>query len=139
MKISTKGTYALNIMVFIAKSPAETYTTVSSLSEQTRISDKYLEQIVSKLLKANLLTSSRGSNGGYKLAKSAKNITVAEILQATEGSMKSVSCMEQGAKCDLEHKCLTVNVWAGLNKVVNDYLSSVTLDDVVNKKIKYTK
>ncbi|MBQ8451652.1 MAG: Rrf2 family transcriptional regulator [Clostridia bacterium] len=135
MKISTKGTYAVSIMTEIAKNE-NSFTTVSVLSSTTGFSEKYLEQIVSKLLKAKLLLSFRGSNGGYKLAKHANEISVGEILRATEGNMKSVSCMEEGAACDLASKCLTVNVWAGLNKVVNDYLNSVSLDDIVNKKIK---
>lgn len=134
MKISTKGTYALRIMTDIALN-GDGNVTVSSLSAKTNISEKYLEQIIGKLTKAKLLASFRGTNGGYKLSKPAKDISVKEILQATEGSFKSVSCLEDGVKCDLEAKCLTVNLWAGLNKVINDYLASVSLDDVVNKNI----
>ena len=138
MKISTKGTYALRIMTDIALN-GDGNVTVSSLSAKTNISEKYLEQIIGKLTRAKLLASFRGTNGGYKLSKPAKDISVKEILQATEGSFKSVSCLEDGVKCDLEAKCLTVNVWAGLNKVINDYLASVSLDDVVNKNIKINK
>jgi len=138
MKISTKGTYALRIMTDIALN-GDGNVTVSSLSAKTNISEKYLEQIIGKLTRAKLLASFRGTNGGYKLSKPAKDISVKEILQATEGSFKSVSCLEDGVKCDLEAKCLTVNLWAGLNKVINDYLASVSLDDVVNKNIKINK
>ena len=136
MKISTKGTYALTIMTNIAKIGNDKSMTVSMLAEKTNISEKYIEQIVSKLLKAKLLISFRGANGGYKLSKKASEISVGEIMRSTEGNMKSVSCMEEGAKCDMLEKCLTVNVWVGLNKVVNDYLNSVTLDDIINKKVK---
>ena len=136
MKISTKGTYALRIMVEMGKMDSDKCITVPILSEKTNISEKYLERIVSKLLKNKLLISFRGSNGGYKLAKEPNQISVFDILSATEGNIKSVSCMEEGASCDLFEKCLTVNVWAGLNKVINDYLKSVSLDDVINKRIK---
>ena len=136
MKISTKGTYSIRIMAQIAKID-DKLATVAYLSETTNISEKYLEKIISKLLKANLLISFRGSNGGYKLAKKPNEITVKEILNATEGNMKTVSCMEEGNSCDMFSKCLTVNLWAGLTKVVNDYLSKITLEDVVNKNIKY--
>ena len=133
MKISTKGTYSIRIMTQIAKLEEDKLATVSYLSETTNISEKYLEKIISKLLKAKLLVSFRGSSGGYKLAKSPKEITVNQILDATEGKMKTVSCMEEGRVCDMAAKCLTVNLWAGLTKVVNDYLSKITLEDVVNK------
>ena len=136
MKVSTKGTYALVIMTEIGKIEEDKCITVSSLSEKTNISEKYLERIVSKLLKAKLLLSFRGNNGGYKLSKAPNEISVFDILSATEGNVRSVSCMEEGATCARFEKCLTVNVWAGLNKVINDYLKSVTLEDVINKRIK---
>ena len=136
MKISTKGTYSIRIMAEIAKMEESKLATVIYLSEKTNISEKYLEKIISKLLKANLLVSFRGANGGYKLYKPANNITIKEILHATEGSMKSVSCIEEGKNCDMASKCLTVNIWAGLTKVVDDYLKSMTLKDVIDKKIK---
>ena len=138
MKISTKGTYAVRIMTDIALA-GDNNVTVSNLATQTNISEKYLEQIIGKLTKAKLLTSFRGTNGGYKISKPAKDISIKQILQATEGNFKSVSCLEDGVKCDMESKCLTVNVWAGLNKVINDYLASVSLEDVVNKNIKISK
>ena len=133
MKISTKGTYSIRIMVEVAKTEENRLATVSYLSQKTNITEKYLEKIISKLLKANLLLSFRGSSGGYKLFKPCNEITVGEILNATEGNMKSVSCIEEGKNCDLSSKCLTVNVWAGLTKVVNDYLSKITLEDVIKK------
>lgn len=138
MKISTKGTYALRIMTDIALA-GENNVTVSNLASTTNISEKYLEQIVGKLAKAKLLKSYRGTNGGYQLSKPPKEISLKQILQATEGSFKSVSCLEDGAKCDMQTRCLTVSVWAGLNKVINDYLSSVSLEDVIKKNIKISK
>lgn len=136
MKISTKGTYSIRIMAEIAKTGDNKLATVSYLSEKTNISEKYLEKIISKLLKANLLISFRGANGGYKLVASPNEITVKQILSATEGNMKSVSCIDEGKNCDMASKCLTINLWAGLTKLVDDYLKSITLEDVINKKIK---
>ena len=135
MKISTKGTYSIRIMTQIAKLEGK-LATVSYLSETTNITEKYLEKLISKLLKANLLLSFRGSNGGYKLSREANNISVKEILNATEGNMKTVSCIDEGKSCDLASKCLTVNLWAGLTKVVDEYLRKISLQDVIDKKIK---
>ena len=139
MKISTKGTYSIRIMAEIAKTEDNKLATVSYLSEKTNITEKYLEKIISKLLRAKLLVSFRGANGGYKLNKSANKITVKQILNATEGNMKSVSCIDEGKNCDMASKCLTINLWAGLTKVVDDYLTGITLEDVINKKIKLAK
>ena len=136
MKISTKGTYSIRIMAEIAKTGEEKLVTVCYLSEKTGISEKYLEKIISKLLKAKLLVSYRGVFGGYKLAKPASQITVKDILNQTEGNMKSVSCIDEGKNCHMATKCLTVNLWAGLTQVVNSYLSKITLEDVINKNIK---
>ena len=136
MKVSTKGTYALRIMTTIALNEDQNLLNVSALSSMTNISDKYLEKIISKLLKAGLLVSFRGVSGGYKLAKEPSEITVNEILNATEGNIKSVGCMN-GENCDLFDKCLTVNIWAGLNKVVSDYLKSISLDDIINKRVNH--
>lgn len=136
MKVSTKGTYSIRIMAEIAIINDSKLATVAYLSEKTNISEKYLEKIISKLLKAKLLVSFRGPFGGYKLSKPASEITVGEILNSTEGNIKSVSCMEEGKNCDLSTKCLTVNLWAGLTQVVNSYLSKITLENVINKNIK---
>ena len=139
MKITTKGRYALRIMLELASIKDDKLLTVGELAGKTKISEKYLEQIIGKLTKAKLLFSQRGSNGGYKLARSTMQISVGEILNATEGNIKTVSCMENGNNCARFEKCLTVNVWAGLNKVISDYLNSVSLYDVLNKQITLSK
>ena len=135
MKISTKGIYSLLIMTHIAIEKEDKPITVSLLSEKTNISEKYLEKLVSKLLKAKLLVSFRGANGGYKLARDAKEISVREIMGATEGNMKSVSCVDSDSNCGFSEKCLTASLWLGLNRVMNNYLENISLDDVVNKRI----
>ena len=135
MKISTKGIYALRIMTDMANSLDEIWTT-SALAEKNYISAKYLEKIVSKLLKGGLLKSYRGSSGGYKLAKTPDKISIGDILTLTEGKMKTVSCVSKNGKCDLMPKCLTAGVWLKLDSIVNEFLSSTTLEDVIKQSIK---
>ena len=135
MKISTKGTYALGIMTDIAKNYKDEAVSLSLIASRNNMSVKYLEQIVNMLTKNNLLTSFRGTNGGYKLSRDAREITLGQILNATEGELKTVSCINSGVKCDKVAKCLTVGVWAKLDNIVNDFLNTTTLDDIVNKRI----
>ena len=134
MKITTKGRYALRIMLELAVIKDGKLLTVGELSNKTRISEKYLEQIIGKLTKAKLLISQRGANGGYKLARNTHDISIGEILRSTEGNVKTASCMD-GKKCERFEKCLTVNVWLGLDRVIKNYLDSVSLFDVLNKQI----
>ena len=135
MKVSTKGRYALRVMAYIALNSDEKNVSINELAERNSISDKYLEQIISTLVKHNLLLSFRGPQGGYKLARTAKEITVGEIINSTEGNLETVSCINGTEKCDMAETCLTVNVWAKLDKIVNDFFNSTTLDDVINKRV----
>ena len=135
MKISTKGTYALGIMTDIASHSQDEAIPLTVLANRNNMSVKYLEQIVNMLVKNNLLVSFRGTNGGYKLSRDAKDITIGQILKATEGELQTVSCLNAGVKCDKVAKCLTVGVWTKLDNIVNDFLNSTTLDDVINKRV----
>lgn len=135
MKISTKGTYALRVMADIALNCQDKNVSIAELAQRNHISDKYLEQIISQLVKSDLLQSYRGAQGGYKLSRPASQITIGQILNATEGNFEIVSCISNNTKCDLAENCLTVNVWAKLDKIVNDFFDNTTLDDVVNKRI----
>lgn len=136
MKISTKGRYALRVMAYIALNSQEDKTiSITELAERNSISVKYLEQIISLLVKHELLLSFRGAQGGYKLAKPAKEITIGEIMNSTEGILETVSCLNGNEKCDMSETCLTVNVWAKLDKIVNDFFNSTTLEDVVKKRV----
>lgn len=135
MKISTKGRYALRVMADIALNYKDKNISITELSSRNNISDKYLEQIISLLVKKELLQSFRGSQGGYKLSRPANKISVGEIINATEGEFESVSCISGNEKCDMSGKCLTVNFWAKLDRVINEFLNSTTLDDVVNKRL----
>ena len=135
MKISTKGIYALRIMTDMAGKPNELWS-ASMLAEKNYISAKYLEKIISKLLKGGLLESFRGSSGGYKLSKTPDKITIGDVLSLTEGKMRTVSCVSKTGKCDLMPKCLTAGVWLKLDSIVNEFLNSTTLEDVINQSIK---
>ena len=134
MKISTKGRYALRVMADIALNFENVNVSITELSARNGISDKYLEQIISLLVKNNLLISFRGANGGYKLAREPKNITIGEIIRATEGNLETVACLSSDEKCDKAEKCLTVNVLIK-EKIVNNFFDSTTLEDVINKNI----
>ncbi len=135
MKISTKGRYALRVMADIAINGEEKNVSIMDLSSRNRISDKYLEQIISALVKAGLLTSFRGAQGGYKLAKPASEISASEILAVSEGGLKTVTCISSGTKCDLSDKCLTVNFWEKLDNLVSEFFEKTTLEDIVKRRV----
>ena len=132
MRISTKGRYALLIMITIAK---EKKLSISELAKQTGLSLKYLEQITSNLVKNNLLNSFRGSNGGYMLQSEPKQITLNQIFNASEGDIKTVDCISEETSCPKQNDCLTIGVWIRLNDIIDNYLNSVTLQDVLDKKV----
>ena len=127
MKISTKGRYALQVMVEFA-SHDEEILSLKSVTEMQGISLKYLEQIVQMLVKHNLLLSFRGTNGGYKLAQKPSQITVAAILNATEGSLSVVTCKS----CHHLGHCRVRKCWDKLDTLIDDYLRNVSLAELLN-------
>ena len=133
MRISTKGRYALRMMVDLAEHREEGYISLKDIAERQEISKKYLEQIVSVFHQSDLIRANRGSMGGYMLAKSPSNCTVGEILRLTEGSLSPVDCVDVPAECGRSADCPTLLVWKGLSKVINDYLDSITLQDIIDK------
>ena len=122
-------------MVRMASEDENKIWSISALAKANNVSTKYLEQIVAKLVQNGLLTSFRGANGGYKLSKCAAEISLLSILNATEGKLQTVHCINTNAKCDMSAKCLTVGVWAKLNDVVNNFLASTSLQDVIEKRL----
>ena len=131
MKISTKGRYAIRLMIDIGVN-GDNFVRLKDIARRQDISVKYLEQIIGNLQKSGLLLSSRGAQGGYKLARPAKEYTIGEILRVTEGSIAPVSCLEDEINlCYRKHPCSTIDCWEGLNKVINDYLESKTLDQLI--------
>ena len=134
MKISTKGRYALRLMVDLAEHKDNGFIALKDVAKRQNISKKYLEQIVPVLNGAGLLATNRGNRGGYKLAKEPKEYTVGDILRITEGSIAPVSCLDSEVNlCERKNFCQTLYVWEGLYKVVNEYLDGITVQDIVDK------
>lgn len=135
MKISTKGRYAVRMMLDLAEHGGTGYIALKDIAHRQDISKKYLEQIVSLLNRVGMLQTNRGFQGGYKLAKSPDKYTVGDILRITEGSLAPVTCLEQNsAPCDRSESCATLFVWKKLDEIINDYLDSVTLQDILDKQ-----
>lgn len=127
MKISTKGRYALTIMIDIAKGKGE-YVSLKTISEDENISLKYLEKIMTNLKKNNLVTSSTGHTGGYKLNREPKDYKIGEIIKAADESLDVVKCLKD-KECDKIKTCKKYSLWQGLSDEINDYLNSKTLED----------
>jgi Rrf2 family protein len=135
MKISTKGRYALRVMVDLAINDTGEYIPLKNVSSRQEITIKYLEQIIPLLNRVGYLKSTRGKDGGYRLARAARDYTVGDILRAVEGSLAPVACMEDDPnRCTRRAGCATLPVWTGLDKVINDYLDGITLEDLVDRK-----
>ena len=137
MMVSTKGRYALIVMMDLASSKGDGYVSLSDVAERQSLSMKYLENVVSILNKGGLLSSLRGKNGGYRLAKAPEDYTINEILNLTEGSLAPVECIKNGdLNCDKAASCLTLPLWVGLDRAIEKYLKGITLDDVINGRRK---
>lgn len=135
MKISTKGRYALRLMIDLAENQDQGKISLKDISKRQDISVKYLEQIVSPLTKAGLIKSTRGSQGGYSLVYPAEQYTPKDILRVVEGPVACVSCLETEKNlCPRYSECPTISFYEGLNKVINDYLASYTLKDLLEMK-----
>lgn len=136
MKISTKGRYALRMMIDLAQNQGDGYVSLKDIANRQEISKKYLEQIVAILNKPDVLRTNRGYQGGYRLAKNANEYTVGDILRLTEGGLAPVSCLDNSPiLCDRAEDCITLPIWKGLYKVISEYLDSITLQDIVDKNL----
>ena len=136
MKISTKGRYALRMMLDIAAHQANGYVALKEVADRQDISKKYLEQIALHLSQAGMLRAVRGFQGGYMLTREAKDYTVGQILDAVEGSICPVACLERCPNpCQRAGDCATLPLWEGLQRVIQNYLNGVTLQDVLDGKI----
>ena len=136
MKISTKGRYALRLMLDMAIHGNGELVRIKDVAERQEISDKYLEQIVSVLNKAGYVKSVRGAQGGYILRKKPEEYTVGMILRLTEGNLAPVSCLEdEEVDCERQGDCVTVIVWKKLNDAINEVVDGITLDDLVDWKM----
>ncbi|MCI1723385.1 MAG: Rrf2 family transcriptional regulator [Lachnospiraceae bacterium] len=131
MKISTKGRYALRIMLDLSMQDSSALIPLKDIAKRQEITLKYMEQIITPLSKAGYVTSLRGSSGGYRLAKNPSEYTVGDILRVMEGPLSPVACLENEAnECPRAEFCPTLPFWKGLAKVINDYVDGVTLEDL---------
>ncbi|MDO5142732.1 MAG: Rrf2 family transcriptional regulator [Eubacteriales bacterium] len=134
MKISTKGRYALRLMIDLAQQDTAGYIPLRDISKRQEISAKYLEQIVVQLARAGFVISTRGAQGGYQLARHPSTYTVGDILRITEGSLAPVACLEnEPVRCARAADCATLGFWQGLKAAIDQYVDSVTLEELVSR------
>ena len=132
MNVTRKGRYALRIMIDLAQHRDEGYISLKTISDRTQLSMKYLEMIVGNLKKAELVDSTRGKEGGYKLNKTPQEYSIGEILRCIEDNLAPVACIKEGEiQCDRSGACLTVPMWKELDDITNAYLDTVSLEDLL--------
>lgn len=133
MKISTRGRYAIRVILDLAEHGAGEYIPLIDVAKRQEISEKYLETIVSMLVKNDLLIALRGKGGGYKLTRQPKEYTVGSILKVTEGAFAPVACLEHKPnQCERVAHCKTLKMWEGLQKVIEDYFENITIQDLLD-------
>ena len=134
MKISTKGRYALRLMMEFARQP-EQVTRLKDAAAKQELSEKYLEQIVSVLSKAGFVKSIRGAQGGYLLTRAPESYSVGDILRLTEGNMAPVVCLGQDSvSCDLAERCVSRSVFSRIESAVNEVIDHITLADLLQEE-----
>ena len=132
MLISTRGRYALRILVDMAEHASEGYTPLKEIAQRQEISEKYLESIVKDLVKNDIVTGVRGKGGGYCLRRAPEQINVGEVLRCMEGSLAPVACLEEGAPpCARAAECRTLDFWRGLDDAIRNYTSGYALSDLM--------
>lgn len=131
--ISTKGRYAIRLMIDLAEQNSDTPVPLDKIAERQDISKKYLESIVKLLVGGKLVKGASGKNGGYSLTRKPEEYTILEILHLTEGSMATVSCLEKNSEeCPRRYKCKTVSMWRDFDNLVSDYFSKITIKDFLS-------
>lgn len=135
LKISTKGRYALRMLIDLAMHQNDGYIALKDIAARQNISKKYLEQIMPILNKADVLLTNRGFQGGYRLARTPDQYTVGEILRITEGSLAPVACLDHTPNnCPMSEECITLPVWQELNEVITKYLDGITIQDIIDRQ-----
>lgn len=130
--ISTKGRYALRVMVDLAQHQGEGYLPLKEIAKRQDISEKYLESILKGLVQSGMLVGLRGKGGGYRLTRRPEEYTVAEILMQTEGDLAPVACMDPGsAPCPRREECTTYPMWSRLNTLIRQFFEGVSLKDLM--------
>ena len=133
MRISTKGRYALRLMLDLAMNGGEGYISLKAVAKRQGISDKYLEQIIHRLSREGLVESARGAQGGYRLARPAALYSVGEILRTWEGSLAPVSCLDCATPCDKIEACLTIGLYKKIQDAVGGVVDNTSLADIINE------
>ncbi len=134
MKISTKGRYALRVMIDLAEHSGENYIPLRDIVARQEISQKYLEGIMTDLTKSDLLDAQHGKGGGYKLKRDAEDITAWDVLVSTEGDLAPITCLDKSAEpCIRAAECKTLPMWENFYKVIRDYFSGITIAGLMNK------
>ena len=135
MMVSTKGRYALRVLIDLAEHDAGGFIPMKDVVRRQNVSQKYMERIMSLLSKNGFVEGVHGKGGGYRLNRSPKEYRIGDILRLTEGTLAPVSCLgAEAAVCDRSGDCRTLPLWSGLNNVVNEYLDSVTIADLMQDK-----
>lgn len=129
MLISSRGRYALRVLIDLAEHRAEGYIPLKEVAERQDISEKYMESVIKLLVKDGVLEGLRGKGGGYRMSKSPDQITVGSILRLTEGSLAPVACLD--TPCARMSECRTLDLWRGLDQVINEYLERYTIADLM--------
>lgn len=132
MKISTKGRYALRMLLDLAQQPQDQYIPLKDISARQNISKKYLEQIIPLLHKKEILDSVRGNAGGYKLKKQPSEISLYDILSQTENESRLIHCLDM-EDCENDDQCLARGIWQDLDTLVNNFLKETNLQDVLDR------
>ncbi|MCI8382330.1 MAG: Rrf2 family transcriptional regulator [Lachnospiraceae bacterium] len=134
MMISTRGRYALRVMIDLTQQKTGGYIPLKEIAARQEISEKYLESILKLLVKGKILTGLRGKGGGYRLTRAPEEYTVADILELTEETLAPVACLSEDAEpCPRASDCRTLDMWKGLDKLVRDYFAGITLADLAAK------
>lgn len=134
MKLSTRVRYGLRALVELAAIQEESPVLLDTIANRQGISRKYLDSIFSRLKAAGIVHSTRGAGGGFTLRSDPSEVTVADVYTSIEGPLKLVACLEGSEKCPSGRTCATVELWEGLSQVMVDYLSEVTLEDLVRRR-----
>lgn len=134
MKLTTKGRFAVTAMLDIALHDPQEYVTIAAIGERRHLSTAYLEQLFGKLRKAGLVEGIRGPSGGYRLARPAEEITVDQILDAVDSTLKTTRCEKSRKGCDGQGECITFELWDSLNEAMRNFLSGITLKSLAEKK-----
>ena len=134
MKISTKGRYALRMMIDMAQHQKHGPVALKDISDRQNVSKKYLEQIALVLSRDGVMQGTRGHQGGYRLIADPKDCSVYDILESVEGSMHPVACLDHAPNdCERCNGCETLYIWQGLDEVIQNYLKGITLQDVLDR------